>query len=108
MWLNPLTLLGMLSIPFLLSNLATFIGFLLSAHYSMRYTISFYGGRQKPLSWVLIVCGLSSFCVSEFGQFLLPYRSNPNILETIITLAAQNFGVVAIAVGCFLIYKEVM
>ncbi|MDD5416851.1 MAG: hypothetical protein PHU12_02635 [Candidatus Aenigmarchaeota archaeon] len=108
MWINPLSVLGMLSIPFLISNLATFVGFLMATYYSITYTNKFYEGRQRPLSWILIVSGLASFCVSEFGQFLMPYRLNLSVLESIIILIAQNFGVIAIAVGCFLLYKEVM
>ncbi|MBU3897133.1 MAG: hypothetical protein KJ697_04350 [Nanoarchaeota archaeon] len=108
MWLNPFTLLGALSIPFLLSNLATFIGFLLATYFSITYTLKFFEGRPKSLSWILIISGLASFCISEFGQFLMPYMENPVIITSIIILIAQNFGVISIAVGCFLLYKEVM
>lgn len=108
MWANPLTVVGPMSIPFLLSNFATFLGFILATYFAMLYTKKFYEGRDKPISWTLIVAGLASFCVSEFGQFLLPYRVNPFALEAIIILIAQSSGVLMIAVGSYMLLKEVI
>jgi len=108
MWINPLTMLGAMSIPFFVSNFATFLGFVLATYFSITYTKKFYEGRGKPSSWTLIVAGLAAFCISEFGQFLLPYRSNPFVFEALIILIAQSAGVLMIAIGSYLLLKEVI
>lgn len=108
MWANPLIVIGSMSIPFLISNFATFLGFVLATYFALMYTKKFYEGRDKPASWVLIVAGLASFCVSEIGQFLLPYRISPLVIEAIIILIAQSSGVLMIAVGSYLLLKEVI
>jgi len=108
MFADPLTILGVMSIPFLISNFATFLGFVLATYFSILYTRKFYEGRGKPNSWVLIITGLGAFCISEFGQFLLPYRTNPVAMEALIILIVQNIGVIMIAVGAYLLLKEVI
>lgn len=108
MFTDPLTAIGVMSIPFLISNLGTFVGFILATYFAFRYTFSFYEGRPKPLSWTLIITGLCSLCVSEMIQFFLPYRINPTGIEIAIGLIAQNFGTLLIVVGCYLIWREVI
>lgn len=108
MWANPLTAIGTMSIPFLISNFATFLGFMLATYFTISYTKKFYEGRDKPASWTLIMAGLASFCISEFGQFLLPYRINPFAIEALVILIAQSSGVLMIAVGSYLLLKEVV
>ena len=108
MWGNPLTLLGAMSIPFFVSNFATFLGFVLATYFSIAYVKKFYEGREKRPSWILIVAGLASFCISEFGQFILPYRINPFVAEALIILIAQSSGVLMIAIGAYLLLKEVI
>ncbi len=107
MFTDPLTIMGAMSIPFLVSNFATFIGFLLATFFSMKYTAQFYEGRARPMSWGLILGGLMFFCVSEFGQFLLPYRLDPSFAEALLILVSQDLGVIMIAAGAYLLYKEV-
>jgi len=107
MWLDPFSILGIVSLPFFISNFLTFVGFLLASYFSIRYVISFFEGMSKPLSWIMLVSGLTSFCISEFGQFILPYRANPAAIEATIVLAAQNFGVILIVVGTILMFREV-
>src|SRR3989344_8985159 len=105
MWLDPLTFLGILSIPFLVSNLATVAGFLLSAIFAWKYTVIFYEGRDKPMSWGMIIAGLSTFCLSELGQFLVPYRVYTTEFEFVaintVQLAVLNFAMVLIAAVCY-------
>ncbi len=107
MWVNPLTIMGAMSIPFLASNIATFIGFLLATFFTLSYTKIFYEGRQKPMSWVFIISGLAAFCISELGQLLLPYRVAPMAIEAMIVLIAQNSGAILIAAGAYMLFKEV-
>lgn len=107
MWLDPFTLLGALSLPFFVSNFLTAIGFLFATYFTVRYVINFFEGMPKPMSWIMIVAGLTSFCISEFGQFLLPYRTNPAAIEAIMVLIAQNFGIILIVLGTILMFREV-
>jgi len=107
MWQNPLILFGNLSIPFLVSNFLVVLGFVLSAWFAWGYTRKFYEGREKPLSWLLIVLGLSIMILSETGQFLSPYRVGITTLQATAILITQNIAVVMIAAGCYLLYREV-
>ena len=107
MWLNPFLALGAISLPFFISNLLTFIGFLLATYFSFTYVIRFFESRPKPMSWVMIVSGLAAFCFSEFGQFLLPYRVDPAVAEAVYVLAAQNIGIIMIAIGTIMMFREV-
>lgn len=105
---DPFTAFGSMSIPFFISNLATFAGFLLATYFALKYTMKFYEGRPKPLSWELIITGLTALCISEFIQFFMPYRISMSDWELILNLVAQNFGILLIVVGCYLIWKEVI
>ena len=96
-----------LSIPFLISNFIVVLGFVLSAWFAWKYTKTFYEGRERPKSWLLIIFGLSIMVVSEIGQFLLPYWSDPTILMGSTILLIQNAAVILIASGCYLLFKEV-
>ena len=107
MWLDPFTILGAISIPFFISNILTLIGFLFATYFSVTYVLRFFEARTKPLSWVMIVGGLGSFCISEIGQFLMPYRADPGVIEAMIILIAQNFGIIMIAVGTIMLFREV-
>lgn len=104
---NPLTALGELSIPFLISNLITLLGFFIAAYLAIKYTQKFYGGRPKPNSWVFIVAGLIIISLSEIGQFLLSYISSPSILEGVVTLVTFDGGIVLIVLGSYLLYRGV-
>lgn len=108
MFTDPLTAFGAMSIPFFISNLGTFLAFVLAAFFALKYTLTFYEGRPKPLSWTLIISGLLSLCLSEFIQFLMPYMINVGRIEVFINLVAQNFGLLLILVGTYLIWKEVI
>jgi len=108
MFADPLTAIGSMSIPFLISNLGTFIGFVMAAYFAIKYTFNFYEGRPKPLSWTLIITGLCSLCISELIQFMMPYRTNVMEIELLINLVAQNFGIMLIVFGCYLIWREVI
>ena len=108
MFTDPLTAVGAISIPFLISNFGTFIGFLLAAYFAFKYTMNFYEGRPKPVSWSLIITGLGALCISELIQFLLPYRIGVTEIEIFVNLISQNFGMILIVVGCYLVWKEVI
>ncbi|MFQ6055791.1 MAG: hypothetical protein ACE5J3_07400 [Methanosarcinales archaeon] len=107
MWSDPLTVFGSLSIPLLVSNFLTLLGFILAAFFALKYTQLFYEGRPKPKSWILIVAGLLAISISEIGQFLMPYRINPLIIEAIFTLITHSTGIILIVAGCYLLYKEI-
>ena len=104
---NPLTAFGEMSIPILISNFITLIGFLFATWFAARYTDIFYGGRPKPKSWLFIISGLLSLSLSEIGQFLLPYRINPMIIEGAFVLIAQSLGAILITIGCYLLSREI-
>ena len=108
MFTDPLTAYGGMSIPFLLSNFGTFLAFLLAAYFALKYTLTFYEGRPKPLSWTLIITGLGVLCISEFIQFIMPYMITVGRMETLVNLMAQNFGLLSIVAGTYLIWKEVI
>ena len=107
MWIDPFLALGAISLPFFISNLLTFIGFLLATYFSFTYVAHFFEDRAKPMSWVMIVGGLTAFCFSELGQFLLPYRINPGVAEAVYVLAAQNIGIIMIVIGTIMLFREV-
>ena len=108
MWENPLTFFDYLSVPFLVSNFAVLSGFFLSALFAWSYTKGFYEGREKPKSWLLIVAGLTAMVLSETGQFLLPYRVSPPVEIVTAILMVQNIGVIFIATGCYLLFRETL
>lgn len=108
MFTDPLTAYGAMSIPFLISNFGTFLAFLLAAFFALKYTLAFYEGRPKPLSWTLIITGLGVLCISEFIQFLMPYMITVGRIETLVNLLSQNFGLLLIVAGTYLIWKEVI
>ncbi|MBR9682182.1 MAG: hypothetical protein GOV02_00740 [Candidatus Aenigmarchaeota archaeon] len=108
MFTDPFTAYGALSIPFLISNFGTFLAFLLAAIFALKYTLTFYEGRPKPLSWTLIITGLITLCISEFIQFIMPYMISMGRLEVFVNLLAQNFGLLLIVGGTYLIWKEVI
>ena len=107
MWNDPFSVFGSMSIPLLVSNLITLLGFFLAAYFAIKYTKSFYGRREKPKSWIAIVIGLVVISIAELGQFLLPYIENPTIFEGAFALLAQDVGIVMIVLGCYLLFKEV-
>lgn len=109
---DPLTIFGEMSIPLLISNFATLIGFLLATYFATDYTEKFYEGRPKPRSWIFIIAGLVSICIAEVGEFLSPYLFSSLdfialLLQSII-LSAQAIGVILIAGGCLLLSKEIV
>jgi len=103
---NPLNTFGEMSIPILISNFITLCGFILATWFAARYTDILYGGRPKPKSWLLIINGLLSLSIAETGQFLLPYRINPMIIEATLILISQGFGAILITIGCYLLSRE--
>ena len=109
---DPLTIFGEMSIPLLISNLATLIGFLLATYFAADYTEKFYGERPKPKSWIFIIAGLVSICIAEVGEFLSPYIFSSldftALLIQSIILSAQAVGVILIVGGCFLLSKEIV
>jgi len=105
---NPLNAFGEMSISILISNFITLCGFILATWFAARYTDIFYEGRPKPKSWLFIIAGLLSLSISETGQFLLPYRINPMILEATFILIAQGLGAVLITIGCYLLSREIV
>lgn len=109
---DPLTVFGEMSIPLLISNLATLIGFLLATYFAADYTEKFYGKRPKPRSWVFIIAGLVSVSIAEVGEFLSPYLfSSLDFIVLLIQstiLSAQGIGVILIAAGCLLLSKEIV
>lgn len=107
MWENPLIVFGNLSIPFLVSNFLTLLGFFVAAYFAIKYTKIFYEGRGAPNSWRFIVAGLLSVSISEIGQFLLPYTINPSQIAGAMTLITFDVGIVLIVWGTFLLYKGV-
>ena len=107
MWIDPFLALGFISLPFFVSNLLTFIGFIFATYFSLTYVTRFFEDKAKPMSWVMIVSGLTAFCFSELGQFLLPYRLNPSIAEAVYVLAAQNIGIIMIVIGTIMMFREV-
>jgi len=107
MWIDPLTALGVLSIPFLVSNSLTFFFFVLAAFFSWEYTKEFYGDRKKPISWILMLLGLSIICLSEFGQTIMPYNINPSGTFIWSVLIIQSAGMLLLAVGALMLYVEV-
>jgi uncharacterized membrane protein len=107
MWENPLTVFGNLSIPFLLSNFLTLLGFFVAAYLAIRYTKIFYEGRGAPNSWRFIVAGLLSVSISEIGQFLLSYISIPSQIEGAMTLITFDVGIVLVVWGTYLLYRGV-
>ncbi len=107
MFENLLTAFGNLSVPFLISNLLTLSGFFIATFLALRYTQSFYGGRPKPNSWILIVAGLVSISLSEIGQFLLSYLPTPSFIEGALTLISFDMGITMIVLGTYLLYKGV-
>lgn len=107
MWNDPFSVFGLLSIPILVSNLITLLGFFLAAYFAIKYTRTFYEGREKPKSWVMIVIGLIVISIAELSQFLLPYIQSPTLIEGIFGLIAQDMGIVVIVLGCFLLFREV-
>ena len=107
MWINPFLALGAISLPFFFSNLLTFFGFLFAAYFSLTYVVRFFEDKSKPMSWIMIVSGLTAFCFSELGQFLLPYRVAPTVTEAVYVLAAQNIGIILIVIGTIMMFREV-
>lgn len=107
MWNDPFSVFGLLSVPILVSNLITLLGFFLATYFAIRYTIAFYGGREKPKSWVMIVIGMTIISIAELGQFTLPYVQNPTLIEGVFGLITQDIGIAMIALGCFLLFREV-
>jgi uncharacterized membrane protein len=107
MWANPLTIFGNLSMPLLFSNSLTLIGFILAAYFAISYTKSFYADRPKPKSWLLIVFGLIVISFSEVDQFIISYVIGPTLTEGLIVLVMQSLGIILVAFGTFLLYKEV-
>ncbi len=108
MWLDPITAFGIISIPMLVSNLATVIGFFIATYFALKYTELFYGGRPKPKCWLLIVAGLSIITISELSQFLISYRTNPTVLEAMVILTTYSIGVLLIAIGSALLLREAL
>jgi len=107
MWGNPLTVFGDLSIPLLISNFVTLLGFFATTYLVIKYTQKFYGGRPKPNSWTFIVAGLTTLSLSETGQFLLPYRINPLPIEGIMTLLTFNIGIGLAVLGTYMLFRGV-
>lgn len=110
MWADPLTTFGNLSIPLLISNSLTLIGFIIATYFALKYTRKFYEGRPMPKSWLLIIIGLIFLIGSEATQFLIPYRIDP--VTTILfinslAITAQDIGIFLIVFGCFFLYREV-
>ena len=120
--LDPLTIFGEMSIPILISNLATLIGFLLATAFAIGYTRRFYEGRPTPKSWTFIIAGLIAISIAEVGEFLSPYLLPSISFELIkfsiqdltiilihsIVLSAQTIGVILIAGGCFFLSREIV
>ncbi len=107
MFENILTAFGNLSVPFLMSNFLTLLGFFVAAYLAIKYTKIFYGGRGAPNSWRFIVAGLLSISISEVGQFLLSYVSSPSQIEGAMTLITFDVGIVLIVWGTYLLYRGV-
>jgi len=101
------TAFGTLSMPFLISNLITVLGFLIATWLAIRYTSLFYEGRPLPKSWFSIITGFVSLSFGEVGQFLIGYRDFPTIFEGATVLGATLLGVTLIAVGCFHLSREI-
>ncbi len=112
MWADPFSILGWLSIPFFVSNLAVAIGFFMTVFFGWQYTKQFYEGRDKPLSWGLIIAGLSFLAISEFGQFLTPYRIFETTADFVFAngaiLLVQNFSMLLLVAGCYFLAREAM
>ena len=107
MWVDPLITFGMLSIPFFISNIIVPLGFLFSTVYALSYTLRFYEGRPKPKSWTFIITGLGVFCISELVQLTMTYRIGVGDLEAMIALILQNFAIIMITIGAYMLFREV-
>lgn len=105
MFINPLDAFGALSIPLFLSNILTVILFLSAAIFALIYTMIFYEGRRKPKRWMFLIIGLLAICLSEFGQFLIPYIVEPSPSLFSMILYTQNIGIILITAGCLILYK---
>ncbi|MCD6476638.1 MAG: hypothetical protein J7K26_00525 [Candidatus Aenigmarchaeota archaeon] len=104
MWLNPLSVFGILSIPIFISNLLTVILFLCASLFTFIYTIKFYENRKKPKRWFALIFGLLIICISEFGQFLLPYMIQPAEDIFRLILLFQNIGIMLIAIFSVILF----
>ena len=107
MWADPFTAFGTMSIPFLASNLITFLLFVAVTILGIVFTFKYYEGRSTPMKWILIIIGFSAISLSELGQFLIPYRVEPTYMEFLIILLIQSIGIILLALGCFMIYRGV-
>ena len=104
---DPLTAFYDISVPFLLSNIITLLGFLIATWFAIRYTRIFYEGRPLGRSWSSIIYGLISLSMSETLGLFLTYRIQPTIFEGATVLGAQILGVALIALGCYSLSREV-
>ncbi len=110
MWVDPITAFGDFSVPLLISNLATLLGFVLAAFFALKYTNNFYEGRATPKSWFFIILGLSIVVISETLQVLLLYTVEPlSLLRSYnaIALVIQDIAMIMIVLGCLFLFREV-
>jgi len=107
MWENPLIVFGNLSIPFLLSNFLTLLGFFVAAFFALMYTKKFYEGRGAPNSWRFVVAGLLSISISELGQFLLSYITDPSQMVGAMILITFDVGISLMVYGSYLLYRGI-
>lgn len=111
MWVDPLVAFGDMSIPILISNAATLIGFFLASFFALKYTHKFYEGRPTPKSWFMIILGLSVLVVSEALQFIITYIEEVATLlqfYNIVAISIQDIGIVVVLLGTFFLFKEVI
>lgn len=87
----------------------TSVGFVVAAYFLLRYLKGFYGPRQVPLSWLLIVGGLIATNIAEMGEnFSFHEWPYVGILEqNFLLILPHLWGGTLMFLGTWLLLKEV-
>ncbi|MBU5557897.1 MAG: hypothetical protein QW751_02260 [Candidatus Aenigmatarchaeota archaeon] len=83
-----------------------------SSALALRYTHVFYGDRPVPRSWIMILVGLLANAIAEAGELgvfgeALFWHTIPGIPEGMVELAAHAIAGIMLAIGAYMLYKEI-
>jgi len=95
-----------------ITSLIALVLFFLSSGSALSYTKTFYGDRPVPRSWLLIVMGIVINAIAEAGELgvfveVIFWNIIPGIPEGMIELAAHAIAGIILAIGGYMLWKEI-
>lgn len=96
----------------MVTSVASVILLFLTNFSSLKYTRTFYGDRPIPRSWVLIMIGLLGNAIAESGELwgyadVALKQMIPSLSVGMIGLVAHMIAGISLAIGAYMLWKEI-